>query len=149
MKKAAQLQVGGRSTSNSAEASSRLKKSASSGFSNKMKSSITSTNCLDSSVKPARPNQASKSNKKDNLITSNSNKSLKSLNEIHSQSHLESSTKTMPRKIEAVVGPSDKKSTAVPIKSLKQKALGNPNPSSIIQSYKAQCRNTEEKENQT
>lgn len=39
-------QTGGRSASNSAEASSRLKKSASSGFSNKMKSSITSTHYL-------------------------------------------------------------------------------------------------------
>lgn len=145
MMKKAQQQIGGRSTSNSAEASSRLKKSASSGFSNRMKSSMTSTNCLDSSIKPARSNPTSNSNKKTNLITNHSNKSLKSLNELHSQSNLETSIKSIPRKIEAVVGPSDKKSAAIPIKSLKQKALGNPNPSSMIQSYKVQCRNTEEK----
>lgn len=89
---------GGRSASNSAEGSSRLKKSSSS-TSNKMKNSITSSlGTMESSLKMARPNPTSRSNKKTVLNSNHSNKSFKTLNENHSQSNLDSK-KTMPRKI--------------------------------------------------
>jgi hypothetical protein len=68
-----------RSTSNSAEAS-RLKKSASSGFTTKLKSSInTSSNENGYSIKQGRVNTNSKSNKKSNSQSSHSNKSFKVL----------------------------------------------------------------------
>ena len=73
-----------RSTSNSTE-SLKLKKSNSSQFANKIKSSInnlaSSNNYIDSSLKHNRIN-TSKSNKKNTLqnIHSNSNKSFKTLN---------------------------------------------------------------------
>jgi len=68
-----------RSTSNSAEAS-RLKKSASSGFSAKLKSSINnSSNENGYSIKQGRVNTNSKSNKKSNSQSSHSNKSFKVL----------------------------------------------------------------------
>ena len=135
-----------RSTSNSSDTGGRLKKSASSGYNNnKLKSSITSTttNSMESSVKAGRiqpPNH--KSNNK--LTSTNSNKSFKGLTENNSHSHLDQNKRTMPRKIEAVVA-HDKKTTAVPIKNLKQKALGTSNQNNMIQSYKVNIRATEEK----
>ena len=72
-----------RSTSNSTE-SLKLKKSNSSQFANKMKSSINnlanSNNFIDSSLKHNRVNTSSKSNKKTTLQNNHSNKSFKTLN---------------------------------------------------------------------
>lgn len=134
-----------RSTSNSTE-SLRLKKSTSSQFANKMKSSLSQlTNPLESSLKPNRINTSSKSNKKTALLGNNSNKSLKTLNETHSQSRLENNRRPVPRKIEAHGHP-ERKGAAVNVKNMKQKALGHCNPG-MVSSYKAQTTHTEEKEN--
>lgn len=96
----------------------------------------------------ARPNPTSRSNKKTTLNTNHSNKSFKALNETHSQSHLDTK-KTVPRKIEAVISTTDKR-TAVPVKNMKQKALGYQQALGGNQQtlYKGQIRNTEENENE-
>ena len=137
-----------RSTSNSTQ-SLKLKKSNSSQFANKMKSSINnmtnSTNYIDSSLKHNRVNTSSKSNKKNVLQNNHSNKSFKTLNETHSQSRLENNKRTIAKKVEPS-GQNQKKGTAINVKNMKQKALGHSNQA-MLASYKAHTRHTEEKEN--
>lgn len=144
-----------RSISNSTE-SLKLKKSSSSQFNNKMKNSVTTlttlTSCMDSSVKQQRIHNSSKSNKKPILQNNSSNKSIKSLNETHSQSRLDHNKKVICKKVEATVVP-EKKGTAVNIKTMKQRALGgghgtaNTNISghNHQNTYKTHTRCTEEK----
>ena len=136
-----------RSTSNSAEAS-RLKKSASSGFSAKLKSSINhSSNENGYSIKQGRVNTNSKSNKKSNSQSSHSNKSFKVLSELSTHNNMDSNKKTIPCKPQPQVAPTEKKTT-IPVKNIKAKALGQSiNQSNLVNSYKASTKKTEDKEN--
>ena len=136
-----------RSTSNSAEAS-RLKKSASSGFSAKLKSSINnSSNENGYSIKQGRVNTNSKSNKKSNSQSSHSNKSFKVLSELSTHNNMDSNKKTIPCKPQPQVVPTEKKTT-IPVKNIKAKALGQSiNQSNLVNSYKAITKKTEDKEN--
>jgi hypothetical protein len=139
--------AGLRSTSNSTEAS-RLKKSSSSGFANKVKPALsTTTTAMNYSIKQTRVNTNSKSNKKANLQSSNSNKSFKALADTSCHTTLESNKKTIPHKPDPAPTPSDKKTT-VPVKNMKQKAIGQSlNQPCLANSYKVRTKNTEEKEN--
>ena len=116
---------------------------------NKLKSPMSgTTNTLAYSIKQTRVNTTSKSNKKENLQSSHSNKSFKALADVSCQSNLDSTKKTIHRKVDPQCLPSDKK-TAVPVKNLKQKAIGQSgHPTAMINSYKVRTKNTEEKENE-
>ena len=160
-----------RSTSSNSNEASRLKKSGSTGLTLKTKTPATSSsNSMSYSIKQTRLNTNSKSNKKENLQSSqsnlqsshpnqqsshstlqstysrlnssNSNNSLKAMNELASQNSVDSTKKTIARKPDPL--PSEKKTT-VTVKTLKQKAIGQSANQGLINSYKVRTKNTEEK----
>jgi hypothetical protein len=115
---------GGRSTSNSQE-STKMKKSLSSAFSNKLKSQENpSINTMIYSIKKTREN-SSKSNKKNNNQSCHSNKIFKALAEITPSTNMESSKKPTIKKVEPIQPLTEKKmTTAIPVKNIKQKIVG-------------------------
>lgn len=97
MMKTSMQASGGRSTSNSQE-SNKMKKSLSSAFSNKIKmSEHPSMNAMIYSIKKTREN-SSKSNKKSNNQSCNSNKTFKTLADITPQTNNADSAKKFPLK---------------------------------------------------
>jgi len=116
---------GVRSTSSSQE-STKLKKSISSSFVSKVKGQVASSaNSMIYSIKPNHLNSNSKSNKKLGSQHSHSNKSFKTLGDSITQLNVDPTKRIITKKPDPIVGLNDKKViTAVPVKSLKQKAIG-------------------------
>jgi hypothetical protein len=141
---------GVRSTSSSQE-SIKLKKSISSSFVSKVKGpAASSTNSMIYSIKPNPPNSNSRSNQKLGSQHSHSNKSFKTLGDSVTQLNTDHNKRVNTRKPEPVPQNNDKKIiTAVPVKSLKQKAIGKGiNESTIHTTGKCNSKNTSEKENE-
>lgn len=141
--------AGGRSASNSQE-STKMKKSLSSAFSNKLKSQENpSINTMIYSIKKTRENN-SKSNKKNNNQSCHSNKIFKALTDITPAANAiaEPPKKSVLKKSEHLQPYTEKKTTAIPVKNIKQKIVGRGMNESTIQPYKASNKDATEKENE-
>lgn len=139
---------GVRSASNSQE-STKMKKSLSSAFSNKLKSQeAPSINTMIYSIKKTREN-SSKSNKKPTNQSCHSNKIFKALADITPQTNVESSKKQTLRKNEPIQPCTEKKTgTTIPVKNIKQKIVGKGMNESTIQTFKTSHKDPIEKENE-